>query len=382
MGFLNAIMVWININFNERIMSTQRFNKRTSFSLLLATIAMVVGPLLQIGLLTANAAGITVISDTMTDQAPSAKPTHTVVWTSSGSDLAGDTVAVDFAQANFTPDTPANWLTTDFTLTDQNHSAQAPLAVGASPSCTATDNYTVTIDATNATFTITFCSSWVTSTTPVTFVIDADGPATGGFMTNGSDVESSLFTMTYSGTNTTSGQGAVVIETDADVNITATVASTLVFNVSDNTIGFGTLDASAARYANGAATGSSSPVTAHTFDVATNATSGFTVTINGATLTSGANTITGIGNTNTASSAGTEQFGVRYTESGGTGATVTAPYAASGYAFATSMPSQVASSTGPTATATYDAIYLANISGTTEAGAYATTLDYVATGHF
>ncbi|MFA5945923.1 MAG: hypothetical protein WC802_03380 [Patescibacteria group bacterium] len=360
---------------------------RSALSLFFGVTAMIVGPLLQIGVLTqyAHAAGISVASDTMTNQATSATSTHTLVWTSSGSNVANDTIAVGFVVADFTFNLAGAWQTTDFTLSDGSHAIPtAPLAVGAAPACTATDNYTVTVAPVSSTLTITFCSGWVSGTSPTTFTVYGTATTGAGTVTNNaSNVESSIISITYASTNTTSGNVAVAIEPNADVVITATVNSTLTFNVSDNTIGFGVLSSTAAAYANGAGTGSATPVTAHTFDVATNAGSGFTVTISGPTLTSGANTITAIGGSNTASATGTEQFGVRYTEAGGTGATVTAPYAAAGYAYdGIAAPSQVASSTGATATATYDAIYLANIAGATEAGAYSTTINYVATGHF
>ncbi|MFA5946462.1 MAG: hypothetical protein WC813_00370 [Patescibacteria group bacterium] len=374
-------------------MSTDSFNKsiKSSLSLMVAIAAMVIGPLLGAFTPIAYAAGISAISDVMTDQAPSATSNHTLSWTSTGQNLTGGTITIDFASANFSFLAAASWVTADFAFTDTNHTATAPLTVGAAPSCTATDNYMVTIDDTNETFTITFCSGWVANTaaTATTFRVFGTTATGAGTISNNVDVDSSLYTITYATGNTTSGQGAIVIETNADVVVTATVNSTLTFAVSDNTIGFGPLDSADDRFATGDTNGSSTAATAHTFAVATNAVSGFAVTINGSTLTSssaGNPTITAIGAANSASSVGTEQFGVRYTVAGGSG-TVTSPYAAAGYAYDTASMStyvgdQVASSTGPSATSTYDAIYVANITGSTEAGTYTTTINYVATGTF
>jgi len=169
---------------------------------------------------------------------------------------------------------------------------------------------------------------------------------------------------------------------DDQVLITATVGPSITFTISDNTIGFGPLSSAAARYATGDTNGDNSPVTAHNLTAQTNATSGYVIYVFGPTLTSGADTITAIGGSNTASSAGTEQFGVRYTASGGSG-TVTAPYAAAGYAYdAVSAQDQIASSTVASATTTYNAEYLANIATGTEAGLYSTTLTYTATATF
>jgi hypothetical protein len=158
---------------------------------------------------------------------------------------------------------------------------------------------------------------------------------------------------------------------------------TLSFSVSDNTIGFGPLSASAARYASGDTTGSASEVEAHQLIAATSATSGYIITVKGATLTSGANTVTAIGASNTASSPGSEQFGLRMTATGGSGA-VTAPYAASGFAYAAdaSTSSQVASVSGSSTATTYSVRYLANITATTEAGSYNGTFTYTTSGTF
>jgi hypothetical protein len=159
-------------------------------------------------------------------------------------------------------------------------------------------------------------------------------------------------------------------------------APSLTFSISDNSIGFGTLAAGDDFFANGAGTGSATEVEAHTISASTNATSGYSITINGSTLSYGGNTINAIGASNTASSAGTEQFGLRMTASGGSG-TVSAPYAAAGFAFDTAaFPDQVASATGTSANTTYSVRYVGNITSSTEAGAYTSTLTYLATANF
>jgi len=177
------------------------------------------------------------------------------------------------------------------------------------------------------------------------------------------------------------GSTTVNILNDDQVAVTATVSQSLTFSISDNSIEFGTLSASAAQYADNSA-GDASEVEAHTIIVGTNASNGYTMTINGSTLTSGADTITAIGSSNTASSAGTEQFGVRMTASGGSG-TVSAPYSAAGFALDTAaFPDTIASASGASANTTYSARYLANITSSTEAGSYTSTLTYVATANF
>ncbi|MEK7510372.1 MAG: hypothetical protein AAB567_02320 [Patescibacteria group bacterium] len=158
---------------------------------------------------------------------------------------------------------------------------------------------------------------------------------------------------------------------------------TLTFSISDNSVGFGTLSASAVRYATGDGAGSSTEVQAHTLTASTNATNGYMITVEGNTLTSGAHTITAVGSTNTASSPGTEQFGLRMTATGGNG-TVSAPYAAAGFALDTAaFPDVVASDPdGDDVSTAYSLRYIANITNATEAGSYTATFTYVATATF
>ena len=164
------------------------------------------------------------------------------------------------------------------------------------------------------------------------------------------------------------------------------VAQTLSFSISDNTIGFGALSPSAARYATGDTNGSSSDTAdAHTLSASTNAGSGYVITVNGATLTHTGNpsyTVTAIGSSATASSAGTEQFGMRLAVNSGSGS-ATSPYASANWALDTAaFPDQVASGTGDDVTTVYGVRYIGNITTATEAGNYSATLTYTITATF
>lgn len=184
------------------------------------------------------------------------------------------------------------------------------------------------------------------------------------------------------GTGADTGDLVVNILDDDQVSVSATVDESLTFSISDNTIGFGTLSSSDDFFATGDTNGSATETEAHTVIVGTNATNGYTLTINGTTLDAGTPDITAIGSTNTASSAGSEQFGLRATASGGTGA-VSAPYAASGFAFDTAaFPDEVAAATGASANTTYSVRYVANIAANTEAGVYSATVTYLASANF
>ena len=177
------------------------------------------------------------------------------------------------------------------------------------------------------------------------------------------------------------GTYAVRIISEDDVAVIATVDPTISFSISDTSIGFGTLSSSAARYATtGGGAGSES--VAHTLIAGTNATNGYSITIDGATLVSGSDSIDAIGGTPAASNPGTEQFGIMITESGGSGAAVS-PYDGVTYALDTgTFPDEVAAASGASADTTFSVYYLANIASATEAGSYSATMTYVATATF
>lgn len=165
-----------------------------------------------------------------------------------------------------------------------------------------------------------------------------------------------------------------------------TIQPVISFSISDTTIGFGALSASGTRYATGDTLGTGSePANAHTIISSTNAPNGYVVTVQGTTLTSGGDTVTSISGGPTALSVGSEQFGIRTTATGGSGS-VSSPYNGSagnyGYSTTPSSPTNFATASGVTTATTYNVNYAANISSTTEAGSYSTTLTYIVAGTF
>lgn len=210
--------------------------------------------------------------------------------------------------------------------------------------------------------------------------------ATGGTVSVGYQATNCAGFDTTVGSMTATTNSHVGDENAYSVKICASAAppQKLTVAISDNSLGFGDLSDSAARYATSDEVGSNSEVEAHTLEVSSTAYYGYTVTVRGESLTNGASVIDAIGGTNSASVPGTEQFGLRMTATGGLG-TVTSPYAASGFAYAAtgSTPSQVASAvTGDDVITTYSIRYIANTSPISPAGAYATTLYYIVTGSF
>ncbi|MBP6858175.1 MAG: hypothetical protein KBC11_03260 [Candidatus Pacebacteria bacterium] len=339
--------------------------------------------------LVANAAQMTGVKDTLSTVTINQPATHVITATLAGANTfaTGESITYDFADADFAPSAIGTWQPADFIFNDGT--ARTVVAVSATsgvpPTCTAgVNNVAVTITLATNTFAVVACSTYTASgaAPTTTFTINGTTAAgTGTFTNKATDVESSVYTIVESGAD--SATGAVVAETNGTVNITATVSPTLTFSNDDNAIGFGTLTSGAGRWANGAATGSASTVTAHTMAIGTNATTGYTLTYNGPTLTSGANTIAAATISADADGVpGSAQFALGATVTG-TG-TVTATYSTSAndYKFVPSTVSQIASATGPVTSDSIAVRYLANIPASQPAGNYATNLDYVATGNF
>lgn len=200
---------------------------------------------------------------------------------------------------------------------------------------------------------------------------------------------SNFYTLSIGGTFGDSGLITTNIIPDDAVALTGIVSQSLTFSISTSTLYFGILSSGAAKFASSSnSAGDTLETVAHTFEVGTNAASGFVVTVIGSTLTSQqnvTNTITAIGAGAASSTPGNEQFGIRITESGGIGTIVVPPYSyATSYAYNSNATtsSTVASGSGSTPTATYSVRYLANINAMTEAGNYAANLVYVATANF
>ncbi|HXK37966.1 MAG TPA: hypothetical protein VJ579_02780 [Candidatus Paceibacterota bacterium] len=160
------------------------------------------------------------------------------------------------------------------------------------------------------------------------------------------------------------------------------VSQSLTFSISNNTAGFGSLNASGERFATADGLGSTTEAVAHTITAATNSSNGYVLSINGNTLSAGSSTIAAIGAVNTASIPGTEQFGMRMTATGGMGV-VSAPYDGAGYAFnTTAFPDAVAMVSSGSTPTTYAVRYLGNISTQSQAGAYAANVTYTITASF
>lgn len=173
--------------------------------------------------------------------------------------------------------------------------------------------------------------------------------------------------------------GVVAASTAGQITVTASVDETLTFTLASNTVALGTLTTTSTG------TGTS------TMTLATNATSGYTVSYSGDTLKSGLNSITAM-STPAGSSQNSKQFGINLmanttpsigsnVSGSGSGAPTTGYDAANTFKFTTSGDT-IASASAPTNSNTFTTSYIANIDGATASGAYSTTITYTATANF
>lgn len=328
--------------------------------------------------LPAQAAAVTSFSDNLSRLSVSTLANHTIQFVTPTGITAGQNFTLTF-DADFTMGS-FNVLNVDMATATTCGGAFSDKTLAASPS-----GATWGVAQSGQIITITSGTDTVTATHCVQIEIGANATSGGAGtiqITNPSGAQTA--SLALGGSIADSGTlGIAIVASGGDqVNITATVDPTISFATTDSTIGYGTLSSSAARWANGAATGSATEVTAHDLTAATNAASGYTIYVLGATLTSGLNTIDAIGGSATASTIGTEQFGLKVSAAGGSGSAV-APYASADYAYnATTTQDDIATSTVPSTTTTFSITYIGNITATTEPGSYATTLTYTATGLF
>jgi len=168
-----------------------------------------------------------------------------------------------------------------------------------------------------------------------------------------------------------------------EITSSSSFTPSLTFSISDFSVGFGQLSSSDDFFATGDTLGSATEVEAHTITGSTNASNGYSILVSGSTLTSGSETIDAVGCSNTATSVGTEQFGLRMTASGGDGA-VSAPYDGAGFAYCTSnFPDEIASDAdGDDVSTVYSVRYIANIATDTAAGEYTAGMIYLIVANY
>jgi hypothetical protein len=346
----------------------------TSLHLIVALLSFLVGGQL------ANAAAVTSFSDTLTRLNVNTLANQTIQFTTpTGVPISG-TIVLTF-QSNFVVDSIMTFADMDLAT-----STEATLAN------TATSN-SWGVATTSSSITFTNASGAAAAVAPgavITIKIGTHAsfqsvgvrqitnPTTSGNKTV-------AVTGTFGDTGTTTV--AIVDNNNDQVSLTAQVNGSITFSVSATSTAFGTLTPGTARYASSTAAGDSAEATSTILTVGTNGATGFTMTLNSSSANQGSLTA---GTSKFATSSGNvvpsgtvEQFGVRFQVYGGSNVTVSAPYAASGFAFdSATFPDPVATGTSATANATFSARYVAMAISNTPAGAYSATHTYIATANF
>lgn len=332
--------------------------------------------------LPAYAASLTALSDTLSNQSDAVVSNHTIKFTTpTGAGDVGDTITIAFASGFVVG-------SVDYSDIDLSH--------GASTGAETEETLAAVADATS--WGAAFTSTTLTLTHPTSGTAGDIAPSDKVIVEIGLNAASGNAQLTnpssgtqliiIGGTFGDSGQIAVVIVDDNQVVVGTTIDPYIALTVTGNIVtltkaGGGNPNFSSTGYNNG---------TANTLEARTNASSGYTLTYLGSTLTSpDLDTIDAMSVKGT-SSAGSEQFGLNLKDnatpntgaepSGGTGAPSGDYNTADQYKFVADTITPMASAAGSTAATTYTVSYIANVSDTTEAGAYSTTITYVLTGNF
>jgi hypothetical protein len=337
------------------------------FASLVLTLAMLV---VGTGFLpaVAMAASLTTLSDTLSTVKTGIVANHTIVFTTPTGIAAAATLVLTFDNST---SIPGSFDFQDMDLKDDG----VDVTLAGTPSGATWG----AVRTSGTVITFTNGSGAVAAGSVVTILLGTNASSGGAGVhqiTNGSVGTTKLV---FSGSFGDTGTLAMAIIANDVVSVTATVDPTISFSLGSNSVGLGTLTTGAAG------TGS------HTVSAATNASGGFSITYNGDTLKSGANSIAAY--SSAISSPGTAGFGINLkanaTPSVGANPTtnagtcgIAANYnTANTYHFVANTATAITSVTTPS-DCVYTTSYVANISSTTPAGSYSTSLTYVATGNF
>lgn len=335
---------------------------------------------ITLGLSTVSAGVLSSLSDTMSSVKVNALSNHTFVFTTPTGIGAGSTTIFTFPNS-FSIPVGLTFADVDIsTSTGQVTLASVPFGKTFGVVRTSANVLTITSSS----------SEVIPPGTSVTVKIgtNATFQSVGTFqITNDSSVGNKPIGIT--GSFGDYGTTTVDLLSDDNVNINAIVPQSFTFSISTNTINFGNLSSVSAKYASSTnAGGDSSDTVAHTLDISSNSSSGYTITVQGQTLTSqqnASNTITQTGPSPAVSSPGSEQFGIYATLSGGIGGVIATPYVTpSSFGYDATATSSAIFATGSSSSGStvYSLHYLANISSLTEAGTYSANLIYVGTANF
>lgn len=336
----------------------------------------------------ASAASLTAISDVMTRIKASTLSSHDISFTLGGSTAldASETVTIDFDEdgGKFVVSGAAT-VVADLDFNDGTERT----IVDVDGSCvghSGANDIVAQVNDTTGVLTFTACGSYTASGAGATINVEYGVAASGTDRVTNPGTGTVVIDVTAAGDT---GKFAASIITDDQVVVSTTIDPYLTFTLTQNTVsltksGGGNPDYNNTGFNNGSA---------NTLAANTNATNGYTISYQGATLSAnaGADTVDAMA-TKTTSSTGTEQFGINLKDnttpntgaepSGGSGAPASDYNTADQFRFIADTTTTLASAGGPTATTTFTATYIVNVAQVTEAGAYSTTITYIATGNF
>lgn len=331
----------------------------------------------------AKAAGITAVSDTMSRDKISTASSHQMKFTTAAAiQTAADTITITFpSDFNFTSKTIAtvtftHGATTGAESTETLAGVSSVTAWGAVFSGTSNRIFTLTAPTDG------IGAAAVAASDKLIITYDNTNSL------NASATTGQIVTIAVAGSSTESGSFAISLVTDDQVVVSTTIDPYITFTLGQTTIsltksGGGNPSYTSTGYNQG---------TANTLAVMTNAATGYTISYNGATLTSATGPTIDAMATKTTSATNTEQFGINLKlntipstgadPSGGTGAPTSDYNTANNYRFIAGATTALASAGAASVTSTFTVTYIANVTQTTEAGAYSTTITYIATGNF
>lgn len=345
----------------------------------LAIVALVVSFMFPIRV--TYAANLTSLKDVMSTIADSASANHTISFVAPSGVANNTSLTLTF---------PSGFDLSSIVEDDVDIAGSTEGELTTAANCAAAEKASVTVAA--QVITITLCSGDggdFTNSETITVEIGTNATASGtgsNQIVNQTAVQNNTDPKIVVATASDSGSLAVEIIADDSVSVTATVDPSVTFSISDVAVGFGVLDAAQECWAEGTppASCNSTKQIAHTLTAGTNATGGLVVTYNGATLTSGSNSIDVATITGDADGdPGTEQFAIGVDDNGATFTIVSAyDENSNNYKFVAGATTQLFSSAGPVTSTAVDTHYIANISASTEAGSYSTSITYIATGTF
>jgi len=349
-------------------------NRNDGVIKLFSVISLIVLGFIQVPVATA-AGSLSALSDTMSrisDSTPtSTLSNHTIKYTTPTGVAAGQSMTVTFP-TGFTIGT------VDYTDIDvswgASTGAETELTLGATA---ATSTWGAAF--VGQILTVTSGTGTITAGSKVIIEIGTNATAVAtGDQQIANHATAATYSLTIAGTFTDTGTIAIVLVTNDQVAVTASVDPSISFAISANTVALGAMTTGAVATA--------SPDI--TLTIGTNAASGYVVTVqdqgNGTTggLYNNAATYN-IASSSATLTAGAEGYGIQPSSAT---ATLTAPYsglAGNGVGQLQRTAQSMATYTGPTAANhTVTVKTMAAISGSSKAGSYADTLTYIATANF